>query len=408
MAKKTIYYIFLLCVFFTIQSCSKTETSQDKIRIAIVAGTEGDAIKTIYKNYSKRIEIIELSYTALREQLQSSLSTNATNFDIVMIDDPWFPQLADYIAPLEPVPATLIDDIIPASLNLCKNPYGTGELKALPFVGNTQLLFSRSDRLREAGLNTPPQTWSELIRFASKLTTPENGKFGYAIRGRSGAPIVTDFLPIYWSLGGKLTHNSKGSLVESVDLETFISALEIYKQLCRLSPPGSINFDWTEMTAAFIHGTSAMELNWPAAISDIEKALPNDSNGSRWIISLPPGLKTTGTSMIGDWLLAIPISSTKKQEAKDLILWLMDQQKAVANTGRPPTRKSVYNELALKSPYFKVIEEALESSTYRDRTKKWSLIEDAVSRSVSSYISDDATAEATAKKLKKDIGIILQ
>ena len=116
-----------------------------------------------------------------------------------MIDDPWFPQLAKFLLPLKNVPPPLIADIVPASIALGKFPYATGELRALPFVGNTQLLFYRPDRLREAGFTTPPDTWDEVLRYAASLTQPDKAKFGYAIRGRTGAPIVTDFLPIYWS-----------------------------------------------------------------------------------------------------------------------------------------------------------------------------------------------------------------
>lgn len=383
------------------------------LRVAINAGPEGDAVRAVYKecsNGAQPAELVPFAYSSLREQLISALSRDQDRFDVIMIDDPWFPQLAPWLLTLKDVPPALLDDIVGKSLELSKEPYGTGELKALPYVGNTQLLFLRKDLLAAEGIKAAPETWDEVVSLAKRLTDPSHDRYGYAIRGRAGAPIVTDFLPIYWSLGGTLTDVEDGRQVSKLNIGLFKRALETYRALEQASPPGAINFDWPEMTAAFTNGRAVMELNWPAAIPDIQKALAAAQRPNAWEVRLPPRGSPNGnrTSMIGNWLLGIPRASRNAGEAEKFIVCLMDHQDQVASEGRPPTRKSVFAALAQSKPYFNDIEQALELSTPRDRTPKWSRIEDAVSRAVTSYLVRPDDMDSLVKGLEADLNRILR
>jgi multiple sugar transport system substrate-binding protein len=403
---------FALLISLAVSLVACSDNQKRPIRVAINAGPEGDAIREVVKEYSDKvypIELISFAYSSLREQLISALSRNEDKFDVVMIDDPWFPQLASNLRTLENVPDVLLQDIVEKSLSLGKEPYGTGLLKALPYVGNTQLLFLRSDIMSNHNVTDAPETWDEVVILTRQLTSPSDNRYGYAIRGRSGAPIVTDFLPIYWSLGGVLTGVENNKRVSKLETKIFRKALEIYSELEQTSPPGAINFDWSEMTAAFTNGRALMQLNWPAAIPDIENALKSGGRSGHWKIVLPPKGSSTaqGTSMIGNWLLAIPNSSKNATEAQKFVLWLMDQQGRVANEGRPPTRKSVFAALSQAKPYFEEIQRALELSTPRDRTEKWSQIEEAVSRAVNGYLVQAENIDTILKSIETDLNRIL-
>ncbi|SEO15176.1 multiple sugar transport system substrate-binding protein [Rhodospirillales bacterium URHD0017] len=324
-----------------------------------------------------------------------------------MIDDPWFPQLAPDLAPLRGVSQSLLEDIVPASLALGKDPYKTGVLKALPFVGNTQLLFIRTDLMK----GNAPKTWDELIDMARQERAPQLNRYGYAIRGRAGAPVVSDFLPIYWSSGGRITDRSpSGRLTSVFDERLFQGALRTYGELRDLSPPGAINFDWPEMTSALVGGRALMQLNWPIAIPELIRPRPG-SAPPKWTIALPPEVKgsaTPATSMIGNWLLGIPRASTQSEAAQGFLVWLLDQQERVADEGRSPTRQSVFDVLARKKPYFAEIRTALERSTPRDRTERWSQIEEAISRAVTGYLAQPSSDEVYSRRLTTELNRILQ
>lgn len=402
-----------ILVVILIFGCTQQGSSGKPLKIAINAGPEGDAIKQLVANgYPKgKIEIIELPYQSLREQLITVLKEKQSSFDIVMVDDPWFPQLAPNLRELRGVPQSLISDIVPACLKLGLDPYPNGKLRALPFVGNTQILFYRRDILERLGKNPPPTSWDQLVNLASSIEVLSKAKlgkkvYGYAIRGKSGAPVVTDFLPIYWSLGGKLVDNAGAPRKQAIDKGKLIQALRLYKKLQQSSPPGASNYDWSEMTVDFTNGRVVMELNWPAAIPTIDSGIKkNGGKDGDWAIALPPGDGAAGTSMIGNWLLAVPTNSSRPKEAEAFIVWLLQNQGSVASSGNPPTRISVFAELAKKpgNEYFSVILKALERSTVRDRTPLWAQIEDVVSRGVSGYLSGSLNEQAAADQIAEGI-----
>jgi multiple sugar transport system substrate-binding protein len=379
--------------------------------VAVNAGPEGEAVKKLAADYpGAKLEFQDFPYDSLRQQLLSVFRAGTDTFDIVMVDDPWFPELAENFVDLNDVPPALLNDFVKTSLDLCRYPYRSGSLRALPFVGNTEALFYRRDVLSRFHLDAPPTNWEEVARTAKQITASSQsvlGKqvYGYAIRGKSGAPVVTDFLPIYWSLGGRLLDDNANPRFESVDPALFRRALEIYRELKDASPPGATNYDWPEMTTDFIKGRVAMELNWPTAIPDLESKVAKTDKGRAWALALPPGQNGPGTSMIGNWLLAVPSKSADRQSAQAAIIWLSEQQQRVATALNPPTRESVFAALAASgnAEYFGVIGEALRNSTARDRTPAWPTLEEAVSRSVTEYLAGRATAAIATEHLVRDI-----
>ena len=63
---------------------------------------------------------------------------------------------------------------------MCKHPYESGELYALPYVGNSQLFFYRKDLFEKAGLQMPDKpTWDFVKTAAAKITDKagEDGDF---------------------------------------------------------------------------------------------------------------------------------------------------------------------------------------------------------------------------------------
>lgn len=396
----------LIAFSFLIVSLRAHAQGTEQLRIAANAGPEGDALKQLAANYPGGVaKVIELPYDTLREQLIAELSKQHGTFDAVMLDDPWFPQLAVRLRTVDGVPDDLRLDIVPASLRLGQDPYGAGPLKALPYVGNTEMLFIRADLMQSMGIASPPEDWQDLADAARRITETSESKlgrrvYGYAIRGRAGAPIVTDFLPIYWSLGGKLLDSNQSPHADGLSKGTFIRALKIYKELADSSPPGALNYDWPDMTSAFASGRVVFEINWPTAIPTLLKSVPETAGNRAWSVALPPGDHGPGTSMIGNWLLAVPsnVPANRALAAEKLIVWMLENQGKVARNIDPPTRVSVFNALGNVpgADYFLVMRDALQRSTPRDRTPYWSQLENAVSDAVSGYLAGKYNADQAA------------
>jgi multiple sugar transport system substrate-binding protein len=408
----------LLMLSFVGANGGLSQAQSPPLRLAVVDQDEGDGLVQLSREYKNaRVEPVRFGYSKLREQLVASLRSKTSDFDVILIDDPWFTEFAPSLLPLRNVPADLLSDIVPASLRLSRYPYGTGELRALPFVGNTQLLFVRKDIRADFGWGEVPTDWRALASQAKQVAPfarqmGKQGIFGYAIRGKSGGPIVSDFLPIYWSFGGRLLSEGSGPKKVLLDERAFVEALQVYRTLMEASPPSAITFDWSEMTSAFATGRSMFELNWPVAIPTIEGALGRGSFGDRWMVSLPPAGSAKATSMIGNWLLAVPAwaPNSRQTEAENFVVWALANQEKAAYALAPPTRRSVFEKLASErgKGYFATILEALEMSTPRERDEHWSDIEAAVSSTLKDYLTSRVDAEQATRTLRSQLTAIIE
>lgn len=402
-----------LCLLVT-WGCGDREAERREkatLTIAINAGEEGKAIAALAAEYPHgKVTVVELPYTDLREKLGTTLASGRSTYDMVMLDDPWFPQFAASLSEIA-VPQSLLEDILPACLSLGRDPYPNGQIRALPFVGNCQLLFYRTDLLHGIGVESAPETWSDLVQYAERISEKYNGVSGYAIRGKVGAPIVSDFLPVLWSVGGRIFEDRGTPTKVAIGDAPTREALMLYKRLAALSPEGAESFDWSEMTAAFTSGRVAFELNWPAAVAVVDEAFGvSEGKARNWGVALPPaGAKgQAGTSMAGNWLLGIPEAAKAHEDSREFILWLFDHQRAAALEGNPPTRRSVYADLRASKDsarlfHYGTLEQALERSTPRPRTAKWAQVEEIISGKVSGVITDQLSIDDAVQGMREGI-----
>src|SRR5215510_8240109 len=137
-------------------SCRRNQSNSKQLTLAVVSGVEGDALKQAALDYEKQtgvhINIAEFPYANLFEKELIDLNARSGAYDLIMLDDPWFPKFAslEVLTDLSPLLKKRgrekpDDDFVAASLALCRNPYQTGALYALPYVGNSQLFFYRRD-----------------------------------------------------------------------------------------------------------------------------------------------------------------------------------------------------------------------------------------------------------------------
>src|SRR6185503_18279854 len=182
--------------------CQSKAPDGKSLTLAINSGVEGDALKQAAKDYEAQtgvhINIAEFPYANLFEKELIDLQSRTGAYDLVMLDDPWFPKFAslDVLTDLAPLLKKRgqdkpDDDFVSTSLALCRHPYQTGALYALPYVGNSQLYFYRKDLFQKHNLKEPA-TWDDVLSAAKtiqeKESTGANGGqvYGYVERAAQG------------------------------------------------------------------------------------------------------------------------------------------------------------------------------------------------------------------------------
>ena len=183
------------------------------LTIAINSGVEGDALRQAAKDYEQQtgihINIAEFPYANLFEKELIDLNARTGAYDLIMLDDPWFPKFASLSVLTDFAPLLQKrgksgpdDDFVANSIALGRNPYQTGALYALPYVGNSQLFFYRKDLFQKHNLKEPA-SWDEVLAVAKTISeqetngAPSGGKvYGYVMRAAQGNAAVADFISI--------------------------------------------------------------------------------------------------------------------------------------------------------------------------------------------------------------------
>jgi multiple sugar transport system substrate-binding protein len=400
----------LLVFALLLVDCQAKRGSEKTLTIAINSGVEGDALRQAANDYEQQtgvhINIAEFPYANLFEKELIDLNSRTGAYDLIMLDDPWFPKFAslnvltDFGPLLQRKGKTAPeDDFVPASIALCRSPYQTGALYALPYVGNSQLFFYRRDLLQKYNLK-PPETWDDVLAAAKIISeqetngAPSGGKvYGYVMRAAQGNAAVADFMPIFWAFGGEMFDAAGQPVVNSAE---GIAALKFMIELGKYSPPGYASFNADEVGAHLLQGTAAMSINWPAWISSFSDASKSRVVG-RMEFGQMPGAKKPGQAEIGNWMIAIPRDAKNPDAAMDFLLWATsaEQMKRSAQRGNPPTRRSVFNDPELQAtfPSYLAQLQSLESSRPRPRTPLWNEIENAFGIYLSKANSGELSAE---------------
>ena len=169
------------------------------------AGVEGSALKAAAREWGElrntRIEVVELPYANLFEKESLDLTSRTGAYDVIMLDDPWFPRL-------------VADG-------------GSRRCRARP-MPTSWPVASRFAAIRpHRNISTRCLTWAirsffSIARICStkyKLGAPDPGRkcwtraktigagekmFGYVMRAAPGNAAVADFMPLLWAFGGDI------------------------------------------------------------------------------------------------------------------------------------------------------------------------------------------------------------
>jgi multiple sugar transport system substrate-binding protein len=397
---------FLLSIALAVLAGCSRSGSNKTLTVAVNAGVEGTALKTAAREWGElrntRIEVVELPYANLFEKESLDLQSRTGAYDVIMMDDPWFPKLvAD--SGLASLPRPPDADFLASTLAVCRN---AGNVYALPYVGNSQLFFYRKDLFEKYKLG-PPDRWKNVLEAARTIGAGEK-MYGYVMRAAPGNSAVTDFMPLLWAFGGDIFDaQGKPNLTSPEALD----ALHFMLELGKFSPPGYAGFNADEVSAHLLQATAAMSINWPSWIAAMDDPLKSKIPGKIEFAQMPSG-RLPGVAELGSWLLAVPSASPNRAAAFDFIYWATDapQLTQAALRGNPPTRRSVFlsPDLLKKFRAFPAQLAALEGARPRPRTMQWNEIENAFGVALSQANSGAMSPEDAMRQANEEIKAIVE
>ncbi len=417
MMKRTTMLLVSLCLVLSGVSAQK----QVKLVIAGRDGDYGNAMQIAVdaytaKNPNIKFDVLKLSGDDVYQKTVIDLKSGTGTYDLILIDDPKALQyqqagwLTDLDAMFKKAGKTLDSDFIPTVIDLCRYPNNAkGKLYSLPFVGNVSLFAYRADLFAKYGL-AAPKTWDDVLSAAKIISEKESGVDGVSFRGVKGNPILTAFLPIFWSFGADFLDASGNPIVNSPEA---VKALKFFLELAKYGPKSTPMNNTAQVRDGLLAGTVGIAPEvWPAWLGKIDD--PNESKvvGKVKITKHPAEVKKS-SPMIGIWHVAIPAASKNKDAAFDFLTFLTSketQKLMVLKAGLPPSRVSVFEDKDVlgKYPWYPAILDALENGVARPRTLYWAEIENTMGALVQEALIGQKTPEQALNEANAKLAEILK
>jgi ABC-type glycerol-3-phosphate transport system substrate-binding protein len=339
-----------------------------------------------------------------RLQMARRLAAGDSSLDILGLDVTWEAEFAT-AGWIRPWTGTYKQQAIAGTL---KGPLQTaiwrGQLVAVPYNSNTELLWYRSDLVK-----TPPKTWAQMLSDAEQLA--KQGKpHLIQIQGAQYEGTVVWFNTLTASAGGSILNPASTAAQLGPPA---VKALSIMKQLAT-SPAADPSLPvQTEgpNQLAMETGSSAFELNYPFVYPAMKADNPKLFKVFKWAPypSVYPGRPARVT--IGGVDLAVSSTSQHAQLAFQAALCLRNaenQLNAAVKGGLPPTLASVYNNPKMQSayPFRRLILQQVNNGAVRPKTPLYQVVSVQISHLVSPPAS--IVPVSTEQSLRTGINNALQ
>ncbi|NEN05863.1 extracellular solute-binding protein [Diaminobutyricibacter tongyongensis] len=372
---KAIVPIVVAGLAFTLTACSgaasgsTTKDASGPLTVWVMGDSSKNFEKLVapfVKSTGQKVDVVAIPWDSIDQKLTTSVASGSGP-DVVQIGLTKLRSFADAGALLP------LDDKISAYPNLAAAKFAdgvggkatavNGKIVSVPWVSDTRVLFTRTDILSAAGIDSPPSTWDQLRSDAKTLAQRGPDKYGYYI------PQWDNALPVEmtWDFGGSIV-DKKGNIDFNTD--AFHKAVDLYTGLYSdKSVPVNGDFDQVH---GFVSGAAPMLVSGPYLAAAINAAAPNLAG--KWTVSTLPEADK-GTSLFAGSNLGI-FKTSKHQNGSlkllDFISKSSTQLEWYKINGELPTVKAALNDPSFTSdPLVKVYTKQLADAKVLPLIPNW-------------------------------------
>ena len=329
-----------------------------------------------------------------RLQMARRLAAHDASMDILGLDVTWEAEFAE-AGWIRPWTGALKQQAIAGTLaGPLKTATWRGQLVAVPYNSNTQLLWYRSDLVKK-----PPATWAQM--FADAQALAKQGKpHLIEIQGAQYEGVVVWFNTLVASSGGSILNATSTAAKLGPPA---VKALSIMKTLASSSsadPSLGVQIE-DQNRLAMEAGTAAFELNYPYVYPSMKADNPKLLKVFKWAPYPRVNPGTPAKVTIGGIDLAVSSYSPHAALAQQAVLCLRNadnQLIAAVKGGLPPTLASVYSNPKMQGPYpfRQLILQQVNNGSVRPKTPLYQVVSVAISHEVSppSSISPVSTEQS--------------
>lgn len=188
----------------------------------------------------------------------------------------------------------------------------------IPYGYYIRAMFWNKKLFKEAGLDHPPATLDEFVEDSKKISAMQ-GKYGYCLRGGSGAFTgMHMFMNIANGKGGYFNADGTSTINEPGSVKGLQMLADLYKD--GYAPKDSVSWGYNEIVAGFYSGTCAMLDQDPDALIGIADKMSADDFA---VAPMPTGPSGKSYPTLGYAGWAMFANSKVKDDAWKLMATLL-------------------------------------------------------------------------------------
>jgi multiple sugar transport system substrate-binding protein len=366
--------------------------------------------------YTIEISQLPRNSDAQREQLVRRLAAGDTSIDIMSLDVPFAPELAQagFLAPMpEDVASEVSEGVVQGSL---ESATWDDELVAVPFWANTQLLWFRKSVAEAAGLDMEePVTWDQLVTAAQ-----DEGKI-LSAQGRRAESLTVWFNALIESAGGHIIDENStdpDKIKLGFDTDAGKRAAEVMHDVATSGAVGPAFSTSSEDTSAsqFESEDAGFMVNWPfvwaqantkVEAGTLEQSVPDDYG---WALYPRVDEDTPSAPPLGGINLGVSAFSENVDFAYEATVCITtdeNQAEYMITNGNPASSSAVYDEPDVQEafPMADTIRESLEAAAPRPLSPYYSEITGGLQRE---YHPPSSVSESTGQNADDLISAVLR
>ncbi|SDO93638.1 multiple sugar transport system substrate-binding protein [Microbacterium sp. ru370.1] len=335
-----------------------------------------------------------------REQLARRLAASDRSLDIMSLDPPFIPELAEpgFLAPV-PDDLQSTDGIVEGAV---QSASWNGELVTVPFWANTQLLWYRKSVAEAAGLDmTQPVTWDQIIQAAE-----DQGK-QLGVQGALAESLTVWINALVASGGGRILEDPEAKpddMQLGLESDAGKKAADIIGRIgsSGLGGPGLPTADENASMNLFQGDNGSFMVNWPFVYPAMQGAAPEVVDDLGWAVYPRVDAETPAAPPVGGINLGVGAYSENVDLAWQAVACIVspeNQAQYFVTNGNPPSNLAAYDDAEVKEkfPMASTIAESLQLGAPRPQTPYYNEISIGLQRTwhPPTAVNPDTTPETS-------------
>lgn len=344
-----------------------------------------------------KVELVITDWDTYKSKITAAISTsNAPELCTVLTTDVVPFAQVGLLQPLNELGAAAginFDDLLPAAVSIASigdTVYG------IPFRHDGSGIYYNVDMLKEAGYDTFPVTWDEMVEMSKKLTKDDVYAFAWPLGNQANA--VTRLVQQVYTYGGDVLAEDGVTCILNSDaakkaLGNIVSSIQE-----GYANPSSAEIDNTKMRDMFGSGKLAFNFTGPFDAATLLADYP-ELNFATAVI---PGVDGMGCTTSNGWtiIMAQNCPEENKEAASKLLAYLTTPENQARLTDSFPASYTAlaYEQFAtdILKPFAQQLDNSKPEPTYTRWAEMEPIIYEYIQYAVSGSMSVDEACEAMA------------